>query len=119
VIWLDNMKKTLLTIVVIGLVGLITYQLFVYKQGYSSIKEEQYKKTVDSLVLEIEKKDVKIASLDSTRGILDSLLISDKAKLAELAKKAEQYRKKYDKERNRLHDMSDDDVISEFSKAFE
>jgi len=113
------MKKTLLTIVVIGLVGLITYQLFVFKQNYSSAKEEQYKHTIDSLNLEIGKKDTKIASLDSTRGILDSLLISDKAKLAELAKKAEQYRKKYDKERNRINDMSDDNVISEFSKAFE
>lgn len=113
------MKKTLLIIVAIGLVGLITYQLFVYKQKYSSFKEEQYKKTIDSLNLEIGKKDIKISSLDSTRGILDSLLISDKAKLAELAKKAEQYRKKYDKERNRINDMSDDDVISEFSKAFE
>ena len=113
------MKKILLSILVIGLVGLIAYQLFVYKQNYSSVKEEQYKKTIDSLNLEIGKKDTKIASLDSTRGILDSLLASDKAKLAELARKAEQYRKKYDKERNRINDMSDDDVISEFSKAFE
>ena len=61
----------------------------------------------------------KIFSLDSTRGVLDSLLVLDKAKLAELVRKAEQYRKKYDKERNRINDMSDDDVISEFSKAFE
>ena len=64
-------------------------------------------------------KDIKISSLDSTRGVLDSLLVLDKAKLAELARKAEQYRKKYDKERNRINDMSDDAVISEFSKAFE
>ena len=113
------MKKTLLLILAIGLVGLIAYQLFVYKQNYSSVKEEQYKKTIDSLNLEIEKKDVKISSLDSTREVLDSLLVLDKAKLAELARKAEQYRKKYDKERNRINDMSDDDVISEFSKAFE
>ena len=113
------MKKILLSILVIGLVGLIAYQLFIYKQKYSSVKEKQYKKTIDSLNLEIGKKDTKIASLDSTRGILDSLLVLDKAKLAELARKAEQYRKKYDKERNRINDMSDDDVISEFSKAFE
>ena len=47
------MKKILLTLVVIILLGVITYGLFNYKQGYSSDKDKQYQKTIDSLAVEI------------------------------------------------------------------
>ena len=112
------MKKFILQLVLACLLGTIIYGLFTYKQGYSSDKTKQYQKTIDSLQLEISKKDTIISTLDSTRKILDSLIALDKAKLAGIAKKAEQYKNQYEKERNRINNMADDDIVSEFTAAF-
>lgn len=112
------MKNFLLSLVVIVLLGFIAYGLFNYKQSYSSDKDKQYQKTIDSLAIEINKKDTVISTLDSTRKVLDSLIIIDKAKLANTAKKAQQYKDQYEKERDRLNNMSDDDIISQFTTAF-
>ena len=112
------MKKFVLQLVLVCLLGVIIYGLFTYKQGYSSDKDKQYQKTIDSLALEISKKDTIISSLDSTRKILDSLIEIDKAKLAGITKKAQQYKDQYEKERDRLNSMSDDDIISQFTTAF-
>ena len=112
------MKKFILQLVLVCLVGVIIYGLFTYKQGYSSNKDKQYQKTIDSLTIEISKKDTIISTLDSTRKVLDSLIAIDKAKLAGIAKKAQQYKDQYEKERDRLNSMSDDDIISTFTTAF-
>ena len=112
------MKKIILQLVLACLLGVIIYGLFTYKQGYSSDKDKQYQKTIDSLNLEIIKKDSSILTLDSTRKVLDSLIKINKAKLADIAKKAKQYKDQYEKERDRLNNMSDDDIISTFTTAF-
>jgi len=82
------MKNFFIQLVLVCLVGIIIYGLFTYKQGYSSDKDKQYQKTIDSLKIEISKKDTIISTLDSTRKVLDSLIAIDKAKLAGIAKKA-------------------------------
>jgi hypothetical protein len=105
-------------IVIVCLLGVIIYGLYNYKQDYSNDKIDQYQHTIDSLALEIGKKDKVINSLDSTRGVLDSLLIKDKSKLAALQKEADKYRKQYEQEHDRLNGMSDDDIIREFTAAF-
>lgn len=112
------MKNFLLTLVAVGLLGVIIYGLFTYKQGYSSDKDKQYQKTIDSLAIEINKKDSVISTLDSTRAILDSLILVNKNKLKETAKEAARYKQEYEKERDRLNNMSDDDIISTFTTAF-
>ena len=112
------MNKFLLQLVIICLLGIIIYKLYTYKQSYSNVNIKKYQKTIDSLTLEINKKDEVIGSLDSTRSVLDSLLILDKAKLADVAKKAQQYKNQYEKELNRFNNMSDDDIISTFTTTF-
>jgi hypothetical protein len=112
------MNKFLLQLVIICLLGIVIYGLYNYKQNYSNISIKKYQKTIDSLTIEINKKDKVIGSLDSTRSVLDSLLILDKAKLADVAKKAQQYKNKYEKEINRFNNMSDDDIISTFTTTF-
>jgi hypothetical protein len=110
------MKKYITQIVILlGTIGLLWF-LLVHNDISSS--EAKYQKTIDSLNIEIGKKDIKITSLDSTRHILDSLVILDKAKLANIAKKAQQYKEQYEKEHNRINNMSDDDIISEFTTTF-
>ena len=113
------MKKYIVQAAILwGAIGLLWF-LFIYDNSYTNGNIEKYQKTIDSLALEIGKKDVVIASLDSTRAVLDSLVLLDKVKLAETAKKAEAYRKKYNEEIIHINDMSDDSVISEFTAAFE
>lgn len=112
------MKKFVLQLVLVCLLGVIIYGLFTYKQSYSADKDKQYQKTIDSLAIEISKKDTLISTLDSTRKVLDSLIKIDKARLADIAKKAQQYKDQYEKERDRLNNMSDDDIISQFTTAF-
>lgn len=112
------MKNFFVKLVLVGLLCCTIYGLFLYKQGYSSDKDKQYQKTIDSLAIEINKKDTVISTLDSTRKVLDSLIIVDKAKLVNTAKKAQQYKDQYEKERDRLNNMSDDDIISQFTTAF-
>jgi anaerobic C4-dicarboxylate transporter len=112
------MKNFFIQLVLVCLVGIIIYGLFTYKQDYSLDKDKQYQKTIDSLTIEISKKDTIISTLDSTRKVLDSLIAIDKAKLAGIAKKAQQYKDQYEKERDRLNNMSDDDIISTFTTAF-
>jgi SMC interacting uncharacterized protein involved in chromosome segregation len=112
------MNKFLLQLVIICLLGIIIYRLYIYKQSYSNASIEKYQKTIDSLTIEINKKDEVIGSLDSTRSVLDSLLILDKAKLADVAKKAQQYKNQYEKELNRFNNMSDDDIVSTFTTTF-
>jgi hypothetical protein len=112
------MNKFLLQLVIICLLGIIIYRLYIYKQSYSNASIKTYQKTIDSLTIEINKKDEVIGSLDSTRSVLDSLLILDKAKLADVAKKAQQYKNQYEKELNRFNNMSDDDIVSTFTTTF-
>ena len=69
------MKNFLLTLVEVVLIGIIVYGLFNYKQSYSSDKNKQYQRTIDSLAIEIGKKDSTMSTLDSTRAILDSLIL--------------------------------------------
>jgi anaerobic C4-dicarboxylate transporter len=71
------MKNFFIQLVLVCLVGIIIYGLFTYKQGYSSDKDKQYQKTIDSLTIEISKKDTIISTLDSTRKVLDSLIAID------------------------------------------
>ena len=95
-----------------------THELTEFNRAVELYKDKQYQATIDSLQIEISKKDSSISTLDSTRKILDSLILIDKAKLADIAKKAQQYKNQYEKERDRLNNMSDDDIISQFTTAF-
>lgn len=86
---------------------------------YSSDKEQQYYKTIDSLNKEILKDRQKIASLDSIKNNLANQIAKDKKDLEETAKKAQQYKDQYEEERKRLAGMSNADIASKFTKTFE
>ena len=112
------MKKYIIQgVIVWGAIGLL-WLLFTYTDLKKSSKEKEYQAKIDSLQIEIGLNKAKIDSLSSAKLVLDSLVAVDKAKLTEVAKKAAAYKDKYDKEHNHLNDMSDDDVISEFTAAF-
>jgi len=113
------MKKYIIQgVIVWGAIGLL-WLLFTYTGLKKSSKEKEYQAKINSLQIEIGLNKAKIDSLSSAKLVLDSLVAIDKAKLNEVSKKAETYRKKYNEEHNRLIDMSDDDIISEFTAAFQ
>jgi len=113
------MKKYILQGVVIwGTIGLLWF-LFVYNNSKISNKEKYYQDKIDSLQIEIGLNKNQIDSLSAAKVVLDSIVAVDKAKLTEVSKKAETYRKKYNEEHNRISDMSDDDIIREFTAAFQ
>lgn len=101
-----------------GAIGLLWY-LFVYNKEPYIDREAEFKHRIDSLNLEIQAGKAKIASLDSANHVLDSLVVQDKAQLTEIARKAEVYKQKYNEEHTRILDMSDDNIISEFTAAFD
>ena len=112
------MRKYIIQAVILwGTVGLLWF-LFVYDNVDNS-KEKYYQDKIDSLQIEIGLNKSKIDSLSSAKLVLDSMVAVDKAKLTEVSKKAETYRKKYNEEHNRISDMSDDDIIREFTAAFQ
>ena len=85
---------------------------------YSNEKEQQFYKTIDSLSKEIEKDKRQIESLDSAKRSLQDQINKDKQELADASKQAEEYKKQYEKERDRINNMSNADVVSQFSKTF-
>ena len=101
-----------------GAIGLIWF-LFMYEKDPYVDREAEFKHRIDSLNIEIQAGKAKIASLDSANHVLDSLVIQDKAQLTEIAQKAEVYKQKYNEEHNRILDMSDDSIVSEFTAAFD
>ena len=113
------MKKYILQGVIIwGAIGLLWF-LFVYNNSKVSNKEKYYQDKIDSLQIEIGLNKNQIDSLSAAKVVLDSIVAVDKAKLTEVSRKAETYRKKYNEEHNRISDMSDDDIIREFTAAFQ
>lgn len=112
------MRKYIIQAVILwGTVGLLWF-LFVYDNVDNS-KEKYYQDKIDSLQIEIGLNKNKIDSLTAAKVVLDSLIAIDKNKLADIAKKAKEYKDKYNEEHNRISDMSDDDIIREFTAAFQ
>ena len=85
---------------------------------YSNEKEQQFYKTIDSLGKEIEKDKRQIESLDSAKKSLQDQIKKDKQELTDASKQAEEYKRQYEKERDRINNMSNADVVSQFSKTF-
>ena len=108
--------KPVLILFIVCFVGYLWFNPPIFK--YSSEKELQYYHTIDSLTQEIKKDKKQIAILDSTKNILFDQIAQDKKELNKTAKQAEQYRKKYEEEINIINNMSDDDIIRDFTAAF-
>jgi chromosome segregation ATPase len=113
------MKRYIVQGVVLwGAIGILWY-LFIYNKNPYEDREAEFQQRIDSLKLQIELGKTEIDSLSRLNRILDSTILQDKAQLTEVAKKAETFKNKYNEEQNRISDMSDDNIISEFTAAFQ
>ena len=113
------MKRYIAQVVTVWGALILIWFLFIKDSDPYIDREAEFQHRIDSLNLEIQAGKAKIASLDSANHVLDSLVIQDKAQLTEIAQKAEVYKQKYNEEHNRILDMSDDNIISEFTAAFD
>jgi len=113
------MKRYIAQVVTVWGALILIWFLFIKDSDPYIDREAEFQHRIDSLNLEIQAGKAKIASLDSANHVLDSLVIKDKAQLTEIARKAEVYKQKYNEEHNRILDMSDDNIISEFTAAFD
>ena len=113
------MKRYIAQVVTVWGALILIWFLFIKDSDPYIDREAEFQHRIDSLNLEIQAGKAKIASLDSANHVLDSLVIKDKAQLTEIARKAEVYKQKYNEEHNRILDMSDDSIISEFTAAFD
>lgn len=72
----------------------------------------------DSLIASINKNDSIINSLTSINTNLENQIKQDKEQLTQINNKAKFYEKKYNEEKNRINNMSNDDVVKEFISVF-
>ena len=106
-------------ILVIGSILIGTLYFYVKDFSSDSNKVEQYKITIDSLQKQILITNIKIQKLDSIRTSLDSQITDNKKQLSKIADKANYYQKRYNEEQDRLRNLSNDDIIAEFTDLFD
>ena len=103
----------------IGLVLLIV-NIFNINPNFRLDKQNEIlSKKIDSLQANIDSSKVKIAQLDSVTTVYKQQVIEDKIKLSGLKHKADLYKTKYNEEHNRITNLSNDTLVSEFTNAFD
>ena len=82
-------------------------------------ENEALNNKIDSLQANIDSTKIKIAQLDSVATVYKKQLAEDKIKLSGLKYKADLYKTKYNEEHNRITNLSNDALVSEFTNAFD
>ena len=102
-----------------GLVLLII-NIFNINPNFNLNKENEvlnYK--IDSLQSNIDFFKVKIVKLDSLNSIYEKEVKQNQIKLSELKQKSDLNKKKQNEENNRINNLSNSTLISEFTNAFQ
>ena len=103
----------------IGLVLLIVNILNINPNFRLDKQNEILSRKIDSLQANIDSNKVKIAQLDSVATVYKKQVIEDKTKLSGLKYKADLYKTKYNEEHNRITNLSNNALVSEFTNAFD
>ena len=102
----------------IGLVLLIVNILNINPNFRLAKENKALNNKIDSLQANIDSSKVKIAQLDSVATVYKKQVIENKTKLSGLKYKADLYKTKYNEEHNRINNLSNDALVSEFTNAF-
>jgi hypothetical protein len=106
----------------IGIVGLVLLVFFIFNISPNSNfnkQNELLKFKIDSLQSTIDSSKVKIDRLDSINKVYQLEIKNTKQKLSDLKIKSDLYKKKYNEEHNRINNLSNDAIVSEFTNAFQ
>jgi uncharacterized coiled-coil DUF342 family protein len=74
---------------------------------------------IDSLQSHVDSNNIKITKLDSVATLYKIKVAEDKEKLSGLKAKADLYKNKYNEEHNRITNLNNTSVVSEFTSAFD
>jgi uncharacterized coiled-coil DUF342 family protein len=102
----------------IGLVLLIVNILNINPNFRLAKENKALNNKIDSLQANIDSTKIKIAQLDSVTTVYKKQVTEDKTKLSGLKYKADLYKTKYNEEHNRINNLSNDALVSEFTNAF-
>ena len=114
--WYNELVKA---IVYLGLVLLII-NIFNINPNFNLNKEnEVLNQKIDSLQSNIDSFNVKIMKLDSLNSIYEKEIKQNQIKLSELKLKSDLNKKKQNEENNRINNLSNSTLISEFTNTFQ
>ena len=114
--WYNEIIKA---IIYSGLVLLII-NIFNINPNFNLNKEnEVLNHKIDSLQSNIDSFKVKIVKLDSLNSIYEKEIKQNQIKLSELKQKSDLNKKKQNEENNRINNLSNSALISEFTNAFQ
>ena len=102
-------------VIIVVLIGTL---IISSKQTPSKFDEKSFQKRIDSLSLIVENNNKLRDSLQLDNSNRQEKIGELSNKLTKLNEKSKYYEKKYKEELDIINDMSDDDVISVFSKNF-
>jgi len=103
----------------VGLVLLIVNILNINPNFRLGKENEALNNKIDSLQANIDSTKIKITQLDSVATVYKKQVAEDKIKLSGLKHKADLYKTKYNEEHNRITNLSNDALVSEFTNAFD
>ncbi len=114
--WYNEIIKA---IIYSGLVLLII-NIFNINPNFNLNKEnEVLNHKIDSLQSNIDSFKVKIVKLDSLNSIYEKEVKQNQIKLSELKQKSDLNKKKQNEENNRINNLSNSTLISEFTNTFQ
>lgn len=106
----------------IGIAGLVLLVFYIFNINPNSDFNKQNKLLkfkIDSLQSNIDSNKIKIDRLDSINKVYQIEIKNTKQKLSDLKIKSDMYKNKYNEEHNRINNLSNDVIVSEFTNAFQ
>jgi short subunit fatty acids transporter len=114
----NKIKYNVIILILIIIIGGFVYALM-FKPAGGVIDTSHYEKTVDSLNVEINKHNIRVDSLTASIGERNKKIDQYSIELGKLKNKLHKEKKAHEANINRINAMSNADIASEFTNAFE
>ena len=114
----NKIKYNVIILILLIIIGGFVYALM-FKPTEGVIDTSRYEKTVDSLNFEINKHNLKVDSLTASIEERNKKINQYSIELGKLKNKLDKEKKAHEANINRINAMSNADIASEFTNAFE
>jgi chromosome segregation ATPase len=114
----NKIKYNVIILILLIIIGGFVYALM-FKPTEGVIDTSRYEKTVDSLNIEINKHNLKVDSLTASIEERNKKINQYSIELGKLKNKLDKEKKAHEANINRINAMSNADIASEFTNAFE
>jgi peptidoglycan hydrolase CwlO-like protein len=114
----NKIKYNVIILILLIVIGGFIYALM-FKPANGVIDTSHYDKTVDSLNIEINKHNLRVDSLTASISERNKKIDQYTNELGKLKNKLDKEKKAHEADINRINAMSNADIASEFTNAFE